>query len=937
MISIFEATCCTALKCVNRNVELIVTAVAPTGRVAFALKGATIHNEFKLPVNTWHFSSLDTESLLELRQKFGKLEYLIIDEISMVSREMLYAIDFRLREIKRDARAFGNVSVLAFGDFNQLAPVSADAIYKNERFFIDFNNHSSHCENNAVNSLWQHFSHVTLRKCMRQKRNKEFSRALNAYGNGEKWTRMQRKLFESRYVHNPHYDDHIPTDCVRLFYSNRDVDAYNKMSLRNVPNVKRSFAYDIVEGECSAEREKQLLDWVWQRKRVDNRNLDNNLLLAINHPYMITSNISVPDGLVNGAIGILRRIDFETNYVARTSFTSSTNSFSSSSSLSTSTLVSFSANANVLSETKSSCQTTSTVLWSTSTLLNDDDAGLVNNDDCLTRKKSVPATLWFEFEDKSIASDLSQNICLNQQCRNCRKIEKNPSAHNIYDVSPEFDLSKFNEHRRKTKCTKKVYNNDDDNLAEEKAATVNVTLNCEIVRLIPISKSKLVVHCEDAYDYADCDVNQNTNKTVISCGAQMMRKRKRFSSKIAMLSSNVVDSNSCLLNENDTAQSKTIRVVRNQFPVILAKAITIHKSQGATYGKIAIKNEPSMCRKLIYVALSRVASIDSLYYYGLRNLERNTFTNDEIEYKRIRQSHWQYHFSPFINIYENISRVNGNQNATSMQQWSLLFMTIESYTHYTHFADIENDYVFRNVDMIVLIDMNRNNSVYRRTTNETRENKQENDSNTHTLLGSQYYNNQSVLIVENKRISFAKNGEHYTYSYDTSVNIHFYMKRETLAHTLLSDCYQLYSNNNLCACRVYEFMGYTKMIVIYCDIKCEIADIKCLLDKMANCAFCCHTMIIENKEYQSFVAVQIGSILYSKYKNIVDQMFSHHNYTNVHAVNQCSYSNTLNDKLLPVSTNSSDFCNVLYSNQLINCSQYTTYFTKYVPIYCFSN
>ncbi|KAI5693521.1 hypothetical protein M8J75_000652 [Diaphorina citri] len=62
-----------------------------------------------------------------------------------------------------------------------------------------------------------------------------------------------------------------------------------------------------------------------------------------------------------------------------------------------------------------------------------------------------------------------------------------------------------------------------------------------------------------------------------------------------------------------------LKVVRKQFPLVPAKAITIHKSQGATEKVIVVHTGSSrrMTRRSMYVAFSRVTSLDGLFIDGL--------------------------------------------------------------------------------------------------------------------------------------------------------------------------------------------------------------------------------------------------------------------------------------------------------------------------------
>ena len=65
-----------------------------------------------------------SQSLEKVRKRLQKneLSLIVIDEISMVTCEMIDSIDQRLRQVVETQSAFGGVSVLAVGDFYQLKP-----------------------------------------------------------------------------------------------------------------------------------------------------------------------------------------------------------------------------------------------------------------------------------------------------------------------------------------------------------------------------------------------------------------------------------------------------------------------------------------------------------------------------------------------------------------------------------------------------------------------------------------------------------------------------------------------------------------------------------------------------------------------------------------------------------------------------------------------
>jgi hypothetical protein len=69
-------------------------------------------------------------------------------------------------------------------------------------------------------------------------------------------------------------------------------------------------------------------------------------------------------------------------------------------------------------------------------------------------------------------------------------------------------------------------------------------------------------------------------------------------------------------------RGKAIKCRRIQFPIAAACAITIHKSMGGTFQQILYQYDKRQDQRLVYVALSRVTSLDGLYMIN----EKDDFT-----------------------------------------------------------------------------------------------------------------------------------------------------------------------------------------------------------------------------------------------------------------------------------------------------------------------
>lgn len=124
--------------------------VAPTGIAALNAGGVTIHSFFQLPFACFvpefgsfqqvsdRFKIETKDSLLRhftMNKKritlIRNLELLIIDEVSMLRADLLDAIDWSLRNIRKTNKPFGGIQVLFIGDLLQLPPV-----VKNEEWSV---------------------------------------------------------------------------------------------------------------------------------------------------------------------------------------------------------------------------------------------------------------------------------------------------------------------------------------------------------------------------------------------------------------------------------------------------------------------------------------------------------------------------------------------------------------------------------------------------------------------------------------------------------------------------------------------------------------------------------------------------------------------------------------------------------------------------------
>ena len=115
----------TLLSCLSDLVADEMVIVAPTGLAAVNVGGQTIHSFFGFPPRL-----IRPDDIRRSRngRVMRRLKFLVIDEVSMVRSDIMWAIDQSLRVNRgRPREPFGGVRLAMFGDLHQLPPVIDEA------------------------------------------------------------------------------------------------------------------------------------------------------------------------------------------------------------------------------------------------------------------------------------------------------------------------------------------------------------------------------------------------------------------------------------------------------------------------------------------------------------------------------------------------------------------------------------------------------------------------------------------------------------------------------------------------------------------------------------------------------------------------------------------------------------------------------------------
>lgn len=229
-----------------------VVVVAPTGIAALNAGGVTIHSQFQLPFAGFipdfgvapsfsdKFKMETRDSLMrhfnmsaQRKAVLKNMQLLIIDEVSMLRADLLDAIDWTLRNIRKINQPFGGVQVLYIGDLLQLPPVVKPEEWTLLRKYYQgvFFFHAQVIREDPP-------VYIELTKVFRQ-RDERFIDVLNNLRNNQITTADLDVLNE--FV-NPDFDAKSHEGYITLTTHNAKADEMNQKSLRELAG--ESVVYD---------------------------------------------------------------------------------------------------------------------------------------------------------------------------------------------------------------------------------------------------------------------------------------------------------------------------------------------------------------------------------------------------------------------------------------------------------------------------------------------------------------------------------------------------------------------------------------------------------------------------------------------------------------------------------------------------------------------
>lgn len=276
---------------------------ALTGVAARLVGGTTLHTLFKFPVEKdgkmiGSLPPLTGNYLKILRNQWKDIEFMFIDEISMVSYEMLGMIDSRLRQLKKKgSEPFGGINMMIFGDLFQLPPIRGAQAFNQPTRFLP-----------AIH-LWRLLNLVELTQNMRQQEDTTFADLLNALRVGELKASHFAVLAEKLLTEAS--GDFDLDKAIRIYPTRKQVQAHNTAVLEQYrAKGVRIFKIRAKDVLVNATRNDESVNMnnIVSGDINKTGGLQEDLEIFTGARVMLRSNINIEQGLVNGAMGTITEI-----------------------------------------------------------------------------------------------------------------------------------------------------------------------------------------------------------------------------------------------------------------------------------------------------------------------------------------------------------------------------------------------------------------------------------------------------------------------------------------------------------------------------------------------------------------------------------------------------------------------------------------------------
>ena len=295
----------------------IALATAASGIASTLLdNGRTLHSRAKIPLNITESSTCNIGKRDATAELFRRARFLIIDEVTMLHRHVIEALDRTLKDIRGNDVLFGGITILLCGDWRQILPV----VPKGGRAdIVEACLKSSH--------LWPSIKPLTLSKNMRACGDQDFSKMLIEIGDGKEqyYPDLGRyKVKASSELILPttnicdlcnfvfaDLDEHFNDPhwlCTRSIIcpTNDEVDEINDIMLSRFPSDAH-ITYYSTDSLLDGNEHHYPLEFI--NTLTTSGMPPHKLMLKVGSPIILLRNLDLSSGHGNGARYVVRRLN----------------------------------------------------------------------------------------------------------------------------------------------------------------------------------------------------------------------------------------------------------------------------------------------------------------------------------------------------------------------------------------------------------------------------------------------------------------------------------------------------------------------------------------------------------------------------------------------------------------------------------------------------
>lgn len=218
----------------KRGIEPAITA--STGIAATHIGGITIHSWSGIGVRR-DLSPYDLDSIASNKKVLDRARgtnVLIIDEVSMLSRDVLSMVDVVLREVRGRDLPFGGMQVVLVGDFFQLPPVVRRGESDGS---LEYDSQEQSAPFAFTSIAWDALNPIVCYLHEQHRQSDDlFSKVLGALRRGQPDEAIHDVL-GSRAIES----DAVPEDTPRLYSHNANVDALNDARIQGLGGKLHTF------------------------------------------------------------------------------------------------------------------------------------------------------------------------------------------------------------------------------------------------------------------------------------------------------------------------------------------------------------------------------------------------------------------------------------------------------------------------------------------------------------------------------------------------------------------------------------------------------------------------------------------------------------------------------------------------------------------------